>query len=156
MRATIDAIERCRSITREPAARRVRVLVVDESTQYLAVVCSLLDLHEFVDVIGRAATFEEAIQLAVKLQPDLVLMDIELPFANLAVAAIILSGAASRMKVVGMCTANSISLRAPSSILAFNALIHKERLCQELCSILDVLDCHPGALNEIPTRFGFA
>src|SRR6266567_4850839 len=143
MRAAIEAIELCKSVARNPAARKVRVVVVDGSPQYLAVICSLLDLHELVDIIGRAANCGEAIQLAVNLQPDLVLMDIEMPFANQAVATIILSGAISHMKFVGMCAANSISLRAPSVILAFSALIHKARLPQELCSVLDALNCYP-------------
>ena len=156
MRAAIEAIELCQSVARNPAARKVRVVVVDGSPQYLAVICSLLDLHELVDIIGRAASFDEAIQLAVNLQPDLVLMDIEIPFANLAVATIILSGAISRMKIIGMCAANSLSLRAPTVILAFSALIHKGSLRQELCSVLDALDCYPGPSNGIPAQSGFA
>jgi DNA-binding NarL/FixJ family response regulator len=128
MRAAIEAIEPCQGVAGNFAARRVRVVVVDGSPQYLAVICSLLDLHEFVDVIGRAANCGEGIQLAVNLQPDLVLMDIEMPFANLAVATIILSGVIPHTKIVGMCAANSVSLRAPSLILAFSALIHKARL----------------------------
>src|SRR5713101_3785599 len=156
MRAAIEAIELCQSVARNPAARKVRVVVVDGSPQYLAVICSLLDLHELVDIIGRAASFDEAIQLAVNLQPDLVLMDIEIPLANLAVATIILSGAISRMKIIGMCAANPLSLRAPSVILAFSALIRKGSLRQELCSVLDALDCYPGASNGIPAQSGFA
>lgn len=156
MRAAMEAIERCQSVVRHPETRRVRVLVVDGSLQYLAVICSLLDLHEFVDVIGRAARFDEAIELAVNLQPDLVLMDIEMAFADLAVAAIILAGASSRIKIVGMCAANSVSLLAPSVILAFSALIHKRRLPQELCSVLDALDFYPEASNEIRAQSGFA
>jgi DNA-binding NarL/FixJ family response regulator len=150
------AIELCQSVAFNPAARKVRVVVVDGSPQYLAVICSLLDLHELVDVIGRAASFDEAIQLAVNLQPDLLLMDIEIPFANLAVATIILSGAISHMKIIGMCAANSLSLRAPTVILAFSALIHKGSLRQELCSVLAALDCYPGASNGIPAQPGFA
>jgi DNA-binding NarL/FixJ family response regulator len=156
MRVAIEAIEPCQSVARNPAARKARVIVADGSSQYLAVICSLLDLHELVDVIGRAASFDEAIQLAVKLQPDLVLMDIEMPFANLAVATIILSGVISRMKIVGMCATDSVSLRAPSVILAFSALIHKGRLRQELCSVLDALNCYPGASNGIPAQSGSA
>jgi hypothetical protein len=40
MRAAIEGIGRCQSVAREPAARRVRVLVLDESPQYLSVICS--------------------------------------------------------------------------------------------------------------------
>lgn len=156
MRAAIETIERCRSFVGTPAACRVRVVVVDGSPQYLKVVCALLDLHEIVDVIGRAANYDEAIQLALSLQPDLVLMDIAMPFANLVVAVIILSDALSPMKVVGMCSADSIELEAPSAILAFNALIHKAHLRQGLCSVLDALDCYPGASDLMPAQSGFA
>src|SRR5256885_5232827 len=102
MRAPIETTESCRGFVSSPTARRVRVIVVDGSPQYLDVVCDLLDLQEIVDVIGRAANFDEAVQLVVNLQPDLVLMDIAMPYANLVGAAIILFEGVSPMKVVGM------------------------------------------------------
>jgi len=60
------------------------------------------------------------------------------------------------MKIIGMCAANSLSLRAPTVILVFSALIHKGSLRQELCSVLDALDRYPGASNGIPAQSGFA
>jgi len=155
MNAAIERIERCRGFVSSPAARRVRVIVVDGSPQYLKVVCDLLDLQEIVDVIGRAANFDEAIQLVVNLQPDVVLMDIAMPYANLVVAAIILSEGVSPVKVVVMCDANSIELEAPSAILAFSALIHKARLRQELCTVLDALDGWPRATSSLGAQIGF-
>jgi len=121
----------------------VRVVVVDGSPQHLKVVCALQDFREMVDVIGRAANFDEAIQLAVNLQPDRVLMDIAMPYANLGVAAIILSEGVSPRKVVGMCGANSMDFEAPSNILAFGAPLHKARLRKEFCTVLDALDGWP-------------
>jgi DNA-binding NarL/FixJ family response regulator len=155
MRVAIETVEFCQSFARYPATRKVRVVVADGSPQFLAVICSLLDLHEFVDIIGRAANFEETIQLAVNLQPDLILMDIEMPLANLAVAAITLSEALADMKLVGMCEANAIQLQASSVIPTFSALIHKEHLQEEFCSVLDALDRYPGASNRMPAQPGF-
>lgn len=81
------------------------MVVADGSPEYPAVVCALLDFHEIVDVIGRASTFDEAILMAVNLQPDLLLMDVALPFASLADASIVLSEAASHVRLIGMCGA---------------------------------------------------
>lgn len=117
------------------AFERLRFVVADASPQCLSVVCALLALDDVVDIVGRAASFEEAFKLAVGSRADVVLIDLELPLAHVAISAIGLF-ARPGTKIIGMTLFESISLLAPISMLAVNALVHKERLAQELPLLL--------------------
>jgi DNA-binding NarL/FixJ family response regulator len=57
----------------------IRVLVVDDQLLYAEAISVLLKLQDAIEVVGIAADGREAIALAIELQPDLVLMDIEMP-----------------------------------------------------------------------------
>jgi DNA-binding NarL/FixJ family response regulator len=56
-----------------------RVLVVDDSRTFAESVDRLLAEDPRIEVVGIAEDGDEAIGLAERLQPDLVLMDIEMP-----------------------------------------------------------------------------
>jgi DNA-binding NarL/FixJ family response regulator len=57
----------------------VRVLIVDDQPVIRRGLRMWLDLEPNVAVVGEAATGEEALQIARRLKPDVVLMDAELP-----------------------------------------------------------------------------
>jgi len=56
----------------------VRLLIVDDHAEFRDSASVLLEGEGF-DVVGSAATGEEALGLATRLDPDLVLLDIQLP-----------------------------------------------------------------------------
>ncbi len=57
----------------------VRVLIVDDQEPFRSAVRMVVELTEGFEVAGEAATGEEGLDLAAELQPDLVLMDINMP-----------------------------------------------------------------------------
>lgn len=57
----------------------VRVLIVDDAPAVRESLRWLLENEPGLTVVGDASTGSEAIQMAVKLKPDLVILDIELP-----------------------------------------------------------------------------
>jgi DNA-binding NarL/FixJ family response regulator len=61
------------------ATRAARVLVVDDQTLFRTGLASLLSEDERVDVVGQAVDGAEAVKQAIKLKPDVVLMDIKMP-----------------------------------------------------------------------------
>ena len=61
------------------AAKQLRVLVVDDSPTVRAVIARKLDESPQINVIGRAADGLEAIELAIKLKPDVITLDVEMP-----------------------------------------------------------------------------
>jgi CheY-like chemotaxis protein len=136
MRTREVVAEPGRKLSLEPEAERLSVVVADGSAQFLETVFAVLEFDQIVEIVGRAQDFEETIELAISLQPDLILLDIEMASAPLAIAAILLSAADS--KIVGMA-ADSNPLRPPSLILSLSALIHRSRLREEFLPVLHAL-----------------
>jgi DNA-binding NarL/FixJ family response regulator len=60
----------------------VRILVVEDFPPFRQFICSMLGERNDLQIIGEAADGLEAVQKAVELKPDLILMDIGLPSLN--------------------------------------------------------------------------
>jgi DNA-binding NarL/FixJ family response regulator len=61
---------------------KIRVLVADDHTILRDGICALLALAEDMEVVGEAGNGREALEMAEKLHPDVVLMDIAMPIMN--------------------------------------------------------------------------
>ncbi|HXM59544.1 MAG TPA: response regulator [Terriglobales bacterium] len=146
MKTAIEPMEPCQGSAICSDAHKLRVVIADGSPNYMAVVCTLLDFHKTVDVVGRAADFKEAIKLAVTLEPDLVLMDLEMPSANMAISIINLCSDQDGTRIVGMSDEESIRL---DLILAVSAIVPKPNLRQEFLPILNALYDLPGAKSGL-------
>jgi DNA-binding NarL/FixJ family response regulator len=57
----------------------IRVLVADDQPLYLETLELLLGVEDRIEIVGRAADGLEAIDLALSLHPDVVLMDVHMP-----------------------------------------------------------------------------
>jgi pilus assembly protein CpaE len=62
-----------------PSGDKIRVMIVDDVSETRENVRKLLQFESDVDVVGVARTGKEAIQLSQELNPDVVLMDINMP-----------------------------------------------------------------------------
>jgi DNA-binding NarL/FixJ family response regulator len=60
-------------------SRRISVLVVDDHPMVRQGVCAFLALQSDLDVVGQAGTSAEALTLAEKARPDVILLDLLLP-----------------------------------------------------------------------------
>jgi DNA-binding NarL/FixJ family response regulator len=60
----------------------VRILVVDDFALFRQYVVELLGIRAELQVVGEASDGPEAVQKAVELRPDLILLDIGLPSLN--------------------------------------------------------------------------
>ncbi|KAA3662680.1 MAG: response regulator [Chloroflexi bacterium] len=58
---------------------KIRVLIVDDLPETRENVRKLLQFESDVEVIGQAGTGEEAVEMAKEFQPDIILMDINMP-----------------------------------------------------------------------------
>lgn len=63
----------------EPTAPLTRVLLVDDVPLFREAIASLLDAQPDFTVVGRAGNGLEGIEQAAALQPDLVLLDVDMP-----------------------------------------------------------------------------
>ena len=60
-------------------ADRIRVVIVDDIAETREHLAKLLTFETDIEVVGAAASGEEALELAGELSPDIVLMDINMP-----------------------------------------------------------------------------
>ncbi len=63
----------------EPQPAKIQVLVVDDSSMMRRIITTAFDKHENIHIAGYAANGIEAIEAVRKLQPDVVVLDIEMP-----------------------------------------------------------------------------
>lgn len=61
---------------------QIRILLVDDQYLIREGIASLLELEEAVEVVGMAANGKEAIEKALELNPNIVLMDVRMPEMN--------------------------------------------------------------------------
>lgn len=57
----------------------IKVLLVDDQALFREGLHTLLSVHADLEVVGEAANGEEALQLAAARQPDVILMDVQMP-----------------------------------------------------------------------------
>ncbi len=64
----------------------VRVLVVDDQRLMRDGIASLLEIQDAIEVVGTASNGQEALEKAVSLRPDVILMDVRMPVMDGVVA----------------------------------------------------------------------
>ncbi|MEH6945641.1 response regulator transcription factor [Bacillus sp. JJ634] len=70
----------------------IRIVIAEDQEMLLGVIGSLLDLEEDMEVVGQARNGEEALTLVHQLQPDVCIMDIEMPeMSGLEAADVLMS-----------------------------------------------------------------
>jgi DNA-binding NarL/FixJ family response regulator len=81
---------------------RIRLVVVDDQGMIRAGFRSLLDAEPDLEVVGEAATGEEALDVVRDLQPDVTLMDIRMPVMDglAATRRLVADGSATRVLVL--------------------------------------------------------
>ncbi|MFF2450389.1 response regulator transcription factor [Neobacillus sp. NPDC058068] len=57
----------------------IRIVIADDQEMLLEAIGSLLNLEDDMEVVGQARNGEEALTLVCRLQPDVCIMDIEMP-----------------------------------------------------------------------------
>lgn len=106
----------------------VRVLVVDDSSFFRRQIQKLLAEDKELEVVGTANNGKEAIEQTLKLKPDVITMDIEMPVMD------------------GIAATKEIMRQQPTPVLMFSSLT-----TDGAKATLEALDA--GALDFIPKRF---
>ena len=124
---------------KQPVPRnKLRAIVVDDSLTILHLICSLLQHHEIVDVVGRAESGSETIDAVLNLHPDLVLMDADMPGMSGLRASLLLSQVSPETRVVLMSMDTTSQFRNACSGCGASGVIYKPKFLSELAQLLEV------------------
>ncbi len=96
------------TMTTAMSAPAHRVVIVDDQGAFRSAARLVVDMSEGFEVIGEAETGEEAVSMVADLDPDLVLMDVNLPGIDglEATRRILASGAHARVLVLSTYAAS--------------------------------------------------
>lgn len=106
----------------------VKVLVVDDSSFFRRRVSEIINAEPSLEVVDVAKNGKEAVELTLKLRPDVITMDVEMPVMD------------------GISAVREIMAQHPTPILMFSSLTHEGAQ-----ATLDALEA--GALDFIPKKF---
>ncbi|HKD78209.1 MAG TPA: response regulator transcription factor [Candidatus Angelobacter sp.] len=123
--------------TIETDRKRISTVVVDDSETFLQVVCELLELDPLVDVVARADKGGEAIETVLKLKPDMILMDVHMPYLDGLTLAWFFGQRLPSARVVLMSTDNTPELRDACADSGAWDFVHKENFRQEFRATLE-------------------
>ena len=82
----------------------IRVLIVDDQALFREGLETLLSVHKDIQVVGQASNGKEAFDMALKLHPDVVLMDVQMPVLDGIGATRRLKQSLPRCRVIALTT----------------------------------------------------
>lgn len=140
------------SSIQQPASllsRQIRMLVVDDSPDFLDVVCGLLGLEDFIEIVGTATDGSGAIQAASDLRPEVILMDVQMPYMNGLTTALLLSQHFPEIKVILMSADESLQTRIACQSSGARAFVYKPAFRTQFFAALEkVYNC----IEPIPVQ----
>jgi DNA-binding NarL/FixJ family response regulator len=115
----------------------LRILVVDDSPAFVRTLCAFFENYPNVEIVGTASSAHQALVTVGKLQPDLVLMDLQMPGMNGLEATKVLSRRFPAIPVVMLTSHDMAGLRQDCKDSGAYEFAAKERLSIELPAILE-------------------
>jgi DNA-binding NarL/FixJ family response regulator len=112
--------------------RTARVVIADDDELFAAALAAELESDGRVEVIGIAANGEEAVQLACWQDPDIVLMDVEMPLLGGLEATELVRQSRPRVCVLIISGREPDSLAAAAERAGAAGFLHKQRIPDEL------------------------
>jgi len=82
----------------------IRVLLVDDQALFREGLETLLSIHQDIQVVGQACNGQEAVEVAAKVQPDVVLMDVRMPILDGVRATRLLKKVQPQCRVIVLTT----------------------------------------------------
>jgi DNA-binding NarL/FixJ family response regulator len=119
--------------------KRVRVLIADDHRLFSEALEAILATDDRIEVVGQANDGGEAVELAKKLEPDVVLMDVSMPVLDGFEATKAIRAAGGKICVLMLTGSNSRADVDRSRAAGASGYVTKDRIASELVdAILEV------------------
>jgi DNA-binding NarL/FixJ family response regulator len=123
---------------REPVERPIRVLIADDHAMVRQGLCGLLAAYGNIQVVGEAADGEEAVTLTIQLQPDVVLMDVNMPQMDGIEATRRIKQVLPATIVIGLSVQNAAHVGRVMREAGAAAFLNKEAAVEDLYHTIQV------------------
>ncbi len=120
--------------------QRISVLIVDDHKIVREGLAGLLKLEHDIEVVGEAPDGPQAIELAQKLKPDVVIMDINMPGMNGIETTKILTSRIPGIKIIGLSVHFEIDIASAMKEAGAIAYVTKGGASEDLLSV--IRSCH--------------
>jgi DNA-binding NarL/FixJ family response regulator len=114
------------SASRTSRVKKLRILVVDDFSPFREALCSFLLGYAPLTVVGEAADGDEAIELALRLAPHVIIMDVRMPRKSGLEATQRIKQALPEVHVIGVSTQNDTFLKSSMEAAGFSTFITKD------------------------------
>lgn len=124
----------------------IRILLVDDSTDFLVSAERILTTDSQIEVVGRATSGQEALNMVSQLHPDLVLMDLSMPGMSGLEATRRIKSQHGSHRVVILTMHDDSASRAAADAVQADGFIGKSIFLAEIFSLIQRLfPRRPGA-----------
>lgn len=117
----------------------LRILVVNDSEQFRELVSVILAMRQNVRVVGEASNGSEAVQKAVDLKPDLIILDIDPPKIDGIEAARQILESAPESKIILLGAEPSAAALPEALSLGVCGYVKKMSVVAELLAVVDTV-----------------
>jgi two-component system, NarL family, nitrate/nitrite response regulator NarL len=121
---------------RKSKPKPLRVVIADDHRLFAEALEAILATDERIKVVGQAGDGEEAVELARKLGPDVVLMDVSMPVLDGFEATREIRAASDRVRVLMLTGSNSRADVDRSREAGASGYVTKDRIASELVAAI--------------------
>ena len=114
------------------SASNVLLLIVDDHAMVRQGLCGLLEAYDDIQVVGEACNGKEALELAHKLQPNIILMDVTMPDIDGIEVTKRIKFDHPHILVIGMSVHAAAQVERAMTNAGASAFIHKEAAVDQL------------------------
>ena len=117
----------------------IRVLLADDYPEFIEAAIRFLSVDPDIEMIGRAHSGEDALEQAISLQPDLVLLDLAMPALNGLEATRCIKAFVGAPQVIVLTLYDNPEYRTAAAAAGADGFIAKSELTTQLLPLIHYL-----------------